>query len=67
MEAFVGNLAAGVVFAYVLAIVVGAFGWVANVVDVIHLAVANSPLTAMFVLRIAGIVFAPLGAVLGWF
>lgn len=43
----------------------GVGGWVANIV-----AIANgnfTPLTGMMVLRVIGIFFAPLGAVLGYF
>jgi len=41
-------------------------GWVMNIMAVIQLAMANSELTTMFILRIAGIFVAPLGIILGY-
>jgi len=43
----------------------GFVGWVWNIVKII--AVVNDPITGMFVFRCVGVVFAPLGAVLGYF
>ena len=48
-----------------LLFVFGACGWVWNIVKLIQ-AVAD-PITALFILRIVGIFFAPLGAILGFF
>ena len=42
-------------------------GWVMNIMAIVTLAMENAPITTMFVLRAAGIFFAPLGAILGYF
>lgn len=42
-----------------------AYGWIANVVK-IFLALGD-PVTGWFIFRIVGAIFAPLGAVLGYF
>jgi competence protein ComGC len=39
-------------------------GWVLNIVKVVH--AIHNPLDGMEVLRMVGIVVAPLGGVLGW-
>lgn len=41
-------------------------GWVMNLVQVIDMTIADSPLTTMFIAKIAGIPLGPLGVVLGW-
>jgi len=43
-----------------------AYGWINNIVDIYHMAVANTPVTTMFIMRIIGVLFAPLGAILGY-
>lgn len=43
----------------------GIVGWVMNIISVIH--TVSDPITGMFILRCLGIIFAPLGAILGWF
>ena len=43
------------------------YGWVVNLIAVINLALADAPLTTMFILRIIGIPVGLLGAILGWF
>ncbi len=45
---------------WVLAII----GWVANIVQVIHLSTAA--ITGVFILKCIGIFVAPLGVILGW-
>lgn len=42
-------------------------GWVMNLIDVVHLFLANSPLTTLFIGKVIGIFVFPLGGVLGWF
>ena len=42
-------------------------GWVFNIIDVVTVALDNEPLTTMFILRIIGIFFFPLGTLLGYF
>lgn len=54
---------ATIVAAWVAAVV----GYLINLVDVIQLAVANSPLTTMFVVKAAGILLAPVGVICGLF
>ena len=39
-------------------------GWIANIVKVID--IASDPVTGLFILRCIGIVFAPLGVILGF-
>ena len=39
-------------------------GWVLNIVKLIT--TINDPITNMFIARIVGVVFAPLGAILGY-
>lgn len=45
----------------------GIIGWIINLVDVIQLAVVNSPLTTLFVVKAVGIFVAPIGVVCGLF
>ena len=42
---------------------VGVYGWVMNIVQLV--AIADSTITGMFILKAIGIIVAPLGAVLG--
>lgn len=51
-----------VVWAMIL--LVGALGWVLNIVDLAHMNFAH--ITGMLVIRAIGIVVAPLGAVMGY-
>lgn len=58
--------AVGIVGLVVLSIWIAAIvGWVLNIVDIFH-TMAN-PVNGLFILRCIGIVFAPLGSVLGLF
>lgn len=41
-----------------------AIGWIANLVQVMGM--LSEPLTALIVLKLAGILIAPAGVVLGW-
>lgn len=43
----------------------GLIGWVMNIVKFIYM--LDYGITAMFIARIVGIFFAPLGSILGWF
>lgn len=62
-----GNVEAGigifVIFVWILAIC----GWIANVVKLIGMILANDPITTMFVARCVGVFAAPFGAILGFF
>lgn len=49
---------------YVIVILAGAGGWIANVVKLVGM--LGGDVTAMFIARIAGVVIAPLGAILGF-
>lgn len=53
----------GIIGVWITAVI----GWIINLIDVVQLAIANSPLTTLFVAKIIGIVVAPLGAILGIF
>lgn len=52
---------------YLALIVAGLYGWVANLVAVIHAATAGVPFTTLVIIRIIGVPVAVLGAVLGYF
>lgn len=67
---FIYNLFAGLgvvgfmaMFALWAAVIVG---WVMNVIALVHM-VYDPTISVLLVLRIVGIFFPPLGAVLGWF
>ena len=62
-----GKLFGSFAIVYMAVVVAGVAGWIMNLIDVVHLAVANSPVTTMFAVRILGIFAFPLGALLGWF
>lgn len=49
---------------YILAIVVGIGGWIANVVKL--LGMLGGPVSAKFVVRVVGVIAFPLGAVMGF-
>ncbi|MER8505669.1 hypothetical protein NKH91_05995 [Mesorhizobium sp. M0894] len=57
----------GVVLFQLALIVAFIYGWIVNLIDVINAATAGSPFTTMLILRIIGIPFGLLGAILGWF
>ncbi len=42
-------------------------GWIINLVDVIQLAIAESPVTTFFIVKCVGVFFAPLGSIIGLF
>jgi len=42
-------------------------GWIMNIVSVISLALADVPITTLFILKIVGIFIVPLGSILGYF
>lgn len=44
----------------------GVLGWIANIIKMI-LSLGDLTLTPLFIARVAGIVFPPLGAILGYF
>lgn len=43
----------------------GTAGWVMNIVSIIS--AIDGPINAMLLIRVAGVFFAPLGAVIGYF
>ncbi len=45
-------------------ILLGGLGYIFNIVELV--AIASDPITGMFILRIVGIFFFPLGCILGW-
>lgn len=51
-------------FLVIAGLIAGAIGWVLNLVAIAH--TVSDPLTGMFVLRCIGVIFAPIGAVLGY-
>jgi len=51
-------------FIIVALLLVALAGWVMNIIEIYNH--VNEPVTGMFVLRLIGVVFAPLGMVLGW-
>ena len=62
---FAGLGASGVILwvCFWIAVLVG---WVINIVDLVGM-IGGNQLTTLFVARIVGIFFFPLGAILGWF
>lgn len=52
--------------AQLVVLLIAGYGWVMNIIAVVHMAQAADPVTTMFVLRCIGIVLIPLGAVLGY-
>jgi hypothetical protein len=49
---------------YIAAFVSMAIGWVANIVQIVHM--IHEPVTTELVIRIVGVFAAPVGSVLGW-
>lgn len=49
---------------YIAVILAGAIGWVMNIIAIVHS--TFDPLTPVLVLRIVGVLLAPLGAVMGY-
>lgn len=52
-------------FLCVIGWLLSAYGWVANIIKL--LSVVNDPVTGLEVLRAVGVLFVPLGVVLGFF
>lgn len=51
-------------FGYVVALIAAVIGWVMNIIALVHM--FNGDITPLFIGRIVGIFFAPLGAILGY-
>ena len=56
------TLSAGILMVTVLG--AGFYGWVMNIIKMVEL--ADQVVTGMFILRLIGILIAPLGAILGY-
>ena len=56
---------------FALAIVViwamALIGWAINLVEAVTLIIHSAPFTTLLVVRVVGVVVAPIGAILGWF
>lgn len=52
--------------AYVVGVIAMVIGWIANVIQIVNLALSHSPVDAFFVLKAIGIFAFPIGGVLGW-
>lgn len=63
---FAGAGVIGVVGGFFALIFAPIIGWFANIVQLVQLAQAAGPATTMFWLKLAGVLFPPLGMVLGW-
>lgn len=59
------TLPEAIIFFWIAVFIVGAVGWIWNIVKLIGM--TFDPITGMLVVRAVGIVFAPLGAVVGFF
>ncbi|MER8385231.1 hypothetical protein NKH14_06865 [Mesorhizobium sp. M1380] len=57
----------GMIILYLVTLVAALYGWVVNLIDVIHAATSGAPFTTMIICRIVGIPVFGLGAILGWF
>ena len=64
--AFMTSLGAFGAFGIIALWLAGIYGWIANIFKLVGM-LSDPALTPMFIARIAGVPFAPLGAVLGWF
>lgn len=53
-------------FAYIMIVVALVIGWLLNLIKIIG-ALGSNDLTPMFIARVVGAFFAPIGAVLGFF
>lgn len=42
-------------------------GWIMNLVTVVHMFLANAPLSSLFIGRLVGVPVGIIGAILGWF
>lgn len=61
------SLGAVGIVAWLLVILALVVGYVHNIIDVVHLALSNSPVTVLMLMRVVGIFAMPLGGILGWF
>jgi hypothetical protein len=57
----------GIIIAYIVCLIAALYGWVVNLIDVVHAATSGEPFTTLIICRIVGIPVFGLGAVLGWF
>jgi hypothetical protein len=57
----------GIALLWLSFVIAFVYGWVSNIIDVVNLALASAPITALFVVKAIGIFVAPLGAILGLF
>ena len=62
-----GKFFAGAALLWIATIAFLGIGWVMNLITVIRMGLDNAPMTASFVLRIAGVPLALLGGIAGWF
>lgn len=59
--------ATGLTIISIIGVIIGAlFGWVMNIVALVALVSSDAGSTGMLIARCLGVVFAPLGAVLGY-
>jgi hypothetical protein len=59
------KLSMGLGLTAVVVSVLAIYGWIVNIAEIVH--AVHGPVTSMFIGRIVGIFFFPLGAVLGYF
>ncbi|RVA09400.1 hypothetical protein EN932_22775 [Mesorhizobium sp. M7A.F.Ca.US.002.01.1.1] len=57
----------GLILLYLATMIIAFYGWIVNLIDVIHAAASGAPFTVMVIARIVGIPVFGLGAILGWF
>lgn len=57
----------GIILLYIATMIAALYGWIVNLIDVIHAASSGAPFTVMIIARIVGIPVFGLGAILGWF
>lgn len=54
------------VFSFIAVFIASAYGWVENIIKLSHFFQAHLPIDFLAILRVAGILLAPLGIVLGY-
>ena len=57
---------AGALTVIILALL-GIIGWILNIIQVVSSASADAEVTTLFIIKCVGVIFWPIGAVLGWF
>ena len=52
-----------IIIPFILCAIALLVGWIANIVQIVH--IISDPITALFIFKCVGVLFAPLGGILG--